>query len=61
MESYFFIQTLSWGGYIFVHDYNNKEFRGLRNALLEAENILGEKIAHFALPDQGGTLVITKT
>lgn len=56
----FFYPNLVPGGYIFVHDYNNVEYRGLKDALKEAELRLGEKIPKFALCDRGGTIVLTK-
>lgn len=56
----FFWPNLQQGGYIFVHDYNNKGFKGVKKALAEAEQQLGVVIPSFPLPDQGGTVVLKK-
>ena len=55
----FFIPRLSNGGYIFLHDYNHNEFRGVKSALedYEKENSC---FSSFPLTDHGGTLVISK-
>lgn len=55
----FFYPRLNHGGYIFIHDYNNLEFLGIKKAINEAESKFGN-ICKFPLPDSGGTLVITK-
>lgn len=55
----FFYRNLVPGGYIFIHDYNNVEFRGVRKALDDAEKIMGV-IPKFALPDQGGSVILQK-
>jgi O-methyltransferase len=54
----FFYRRLSPGGYLFIHDYNNHHFRGVRAALQQfcAQN----EIALFPLPDTGGTAIIIK-
>jgi O-methyltransferase len=54
----FFYSRLSHGGYIFVHDFNNKVFAGARKAVMTfcEEN----KVAYFPLSDVGGTVVISK-
>jgi O-methyltransferase len=54
----FFYRRLSPGGYIFVHDYNNRHFRGVQAALRQF--CAREEIAFFPLPDVGGTAVINK-
>lgn len=55
----FFYPKLSRGGYIMVHDYNNKEFHGIRDAVAECEAVLGP-LCKVPLPDQGGTVIIMK-
>ncbi len=54
----FFYPRLNHGGYIFVHDFNNKVFAGARKAVLKfcQEN----SVSYFPLSDVGGTVVITK-
>lgn len=55
----FFWPNLIPGGYMFIHDYNNKDFSGVRKALSEYENEFG-KIYKVPLSDQGGTIVLCK-
>jgi O-methyltransferase len=55
----FFYPRLNQGGIIFLHDYNHREFKGIKIAIEEFENING-KLNKVPLPDQGGTLVIIK-
>lgn len=54
----FFYPRLEHGGYIFIHDYNNKYFTGAKEAVRKycSEN----KLNYFPLSDVGGTVVITK-
>jgi len=54
----FFYPRLSPGGYIFVHDFNNDEYRGARQAVIEF--CRAEGIGFTPLPDSGGTAVISK-
>jgi O-methyltransferase len=54
----FFYRRLSPGGYLFVHDYNNRHYRGVRAALQQF--CAREEISFFPLPDTGGTAVISK-
>ena len=56
----FFYPRLSSGGYIFVHDYNNHIYFGVKKAIEHFEKELGKKIIKIPLPDGGGTLVISK-
>ena len=56
----FFFPKLVKGGYLMLHDYNSNEFKGIKVAIKEYENEYGIKLAKVPLPDQGGTLVITK-
>ena len=55
----FFYPRLNNGGYIMIHDYNHREFRGIKKALAESEEKFGA-IPKVPLPDQGGTIVLTK-
>ena len=57
--SNYFYSRLTAGGYIFVHDYNNLPYPGVTKAILgfQKENM----VYSFPLPDQGGTLVTTKS
>ena len=54
----FFYPQLEKGGYIFVHDFNNDEYKGARQAVVRfcQENSVG----YVPIPDSGGTVVITK-
>lgn len=55
----YFYPKLSDGGYIFLHDYKNSEFHGVKAALKEYEKKYG-RIKKVPLSDQGGTIVLTK-
>ena len=52
------IPRLSAGGYIFVHDFNNDEYKGAHQAVLEFCQTEG--ISFTPLPDSGGTAVLSK-
>jgi O-methyltransferase len=54
----FFYPRLSRGGFIFVHDYNNDEYKGAREAVLR---FCGENnIPYFPMTDTCGTAVLCK-
>jgi O-methyltransferase len=54
----FFYPKLSKGGYIFIHDFNNDEYKGARQAV---EQFCSEQqIGFVPLPDSGGSAIITK-
>lgn len=55
----FFYPKLTEGGYIFLHDYNNREFFGVKKAVKDFENKYG-RFKKFPISDWGGTLVISK-
>ena len=55
----FFWPNMVNGGYIFVHDYNNKDFAGIRKAIIEIEKEFGT-IKKVPLSDQGGTIILCK-
>ena len=42
-----------------IHDYNHREFKGIKDAVCEAERELGP-LPKMPLPDQGGTIVLMK-
>ena len=54
----FFYPRLEQGGFIFVHDFNNDNYKGARQAVLKYCN--ENKIGYIPLPDNCGTAVITK-
>lgn len=56
----FFYPRLVKGGYIFVHDYHNHCFSGVGKAVERFEKNFDIRLMRFPLPDEGGTLVITK-
>ena len=54
----FFYPKLADGGYIFVHDFNNDAYKGVRRAV---EQFCAEqKISFLPLPDLGGSVIIMK-
>lgn len=54
----YFYPRLTPGGYIFVHDFNNDSYKGVREAVKEYCSANG--IAYTPLPDSGGTAIIGK-
>ena len=54
----FFYPKLEKGGYIFVHDFNNEEYKGARQAVFKFCSDNG--IGFVPIPDSGGSVVITK-
>ena len=54
----YFYNRLSEGGYIFIHDYNNDSYKGVKDAVRQF--CTQENISYFPLPDGGGSAVITK-
>jgi O-methyltransferase len=54
----FFYPMLAKGGYIFVHDFNNVNYKGVGEAVKRFCN--EESIGFVPLPDSGGTAIITK-
>ncbi len=55
---HFFYPKLAAGGYIFVHDYNNHEFKGAKKAVREFCREAG--VSYFPLSDFAGSAVIAK-
>ncbi len=56
---FYFWPRMVEGGAIFIHDYNNKDFAGIKEAVREAEKEFG-RIHKIPLSDQGGTLILSK-
>jgi len=54
----YFYPRLAYGGYIFVHDFNNEEYKGSRKAVLEF--CRERNIAYFPIADIGGSAIICK-
>lgn len=54
----YFYPRLSKGGYIFIHDYNNRRFSGVKKAV--DDFCCGKNIQMVPICDIGGTVVITK-
>lgn len=54
----FFSQRLVEGGYMFVHDFNNKNFQGVKPAVRKYCSKQG--IGYFPLSDESGSVVISK-
>lgn len=55
----YFYPRLEPGGYIMLHDYNAKDYRGVKQAVEDYEKIVG-KMRKVPIPDEGGTVVICK-
>ena len=56
---FFFWPNMVEGGVMFVHDYNNKDFGGVKQAVAEAEKEFG-RIHRIPISDQGGTIILCK-
>jgi O-methyltransferase len=54
----YFYPRLTKGGCIFVHDYNNRRFKGVRSAVEEFLDVTGAPLVQ--LPDFAGTAIISK-
>jgi len=54
----FFYPKLVTGGYIFIHDFNNDNYRGARKAV--EQFCFEQKIGFVPIPDFGGSSIITK-
>ena len=54
----FFYPKLSSGGFIFIHDYNNHEFKGAKEAVIKY--CREANIPYFPLSDYAGSAVIAK-
>lgn len=56
---FFFWPNMVEGGFIFVHDYNNKDFAGIKKAISELEQEYG-RIYKVPISDEGGTIILCK-
>ena len=54
----YFFPRLKKGGYIFIHDYNNDGYKGVRNAV--AKYCKENDIPRLPLPDAAGTAILMK-
>lgn len=54
----FFYPKVEKGGYIFVHDFNNAEYKGAKEAVIKYCKENG--INYVPIPDSGGSVIITK-
>jgi len=54
----FFFPKLVHGGYIFIHDFNNENYKGARKAVEQFCN--EQKINYIPIPDFGGSAIILK-
>ncbi len=48
------------GGYIFLHDYNNRFLGGIKKAVQRYEGEIGMKLKKVPICDEGGTIIIVK-
>lgn len=56
----YFYPRVNRGGYIMLHDYNAPELRGVRQAVLDYELEIGERMVKIPIPDRCGSLIIGK-
>jgi O-methyltransferase len=54
----YFYPRLSKGGYIFIHDFNNDAYKGVRKAVEQFCN--ENKVVFVPIPDLGGSVIIAK-
>jgi O-methyltransferase len=54
----FFYPRLVRGGYIFIHDFNNDEYKGARQAV--EQFCKEQQIGYVPVPDSGGSAIIAK-
>jgi O-methyltransferase len=54
----YFYPRLSYGGYIFIHDYDNFKFSGVKEAVVRFCN--DNNISYFPLSDNDGSVIIMK-
>jgi O-methyltransferase len=55
---HFFYPKLSKGGYIFIHDYNNDEYKGVKEAVREFCN--QQQCSYTPMSDAWGSVIIAK-
>ena len=56
----YFYPRLSENGYLMIHDYNNKEFTGVKEAIKEYESNYKVRLKKVPISDEGGTIIIIK-
>lgn len=56
----YFYPKLLCGGYLFIHDYNDDELRGVKEAVYRYQDYINKELHSVPLCDHSGTLVITK-
>ncbi len=54
----YFYPRLEKGGYIFIHDFNNQQYGGARDAVIKFCSANG--VGFVPIPDNGGTAIISK-
>ncbi len=54
----YFVPRMQPGGYIFLHDYNSPQLRGVKAAVKKYERQTGQKLCAVPLCDVNGSLVI---
>jgi O-methyltransferase len=54
----FFYPKLVQGGYIFIHDFNNDQYKGARKAV--EQFCREQQIGYVPIPDSGGSAIIAK-
>lgn len=55
----YFYPRLEAGGYIMLHDYNVKDYQGVKQAVVDYEKIVG-RMHKVPISDEAGTLVVCK-
>jgi O-methyltransferase len=55
---HYFYENLNKGGYIMLHDYNNKHYKGVKAALKKFSE--EKNVAYFPLCDESGSAIIMK-
>lgn len=56
----YFYPRMEKGGVIFIHDYNNRMYFGVKKAIERFEYKIGHSLYGVPIADQGGTLIVTK-
>lgn len=56
----YFWPRLEAGGYLMLHDWGSPKLPGVKKALADYENEIGQRIPAIPLCDVGGTLVLSK-
>lgn len=57
----FFVPRLTTPGYILIHDWNGRDYPGVRGAVADFQKTpLGRSVTYVPIPDSGGTIVVAK-